>query len=277
MDDGSTDDSGKICDKYQRKDDRVKVFHQNNQGVSVARNIGLDNAKGEWVTFVDADDYIGKNYITEFVTSINDDPSLILLTAFYTIQKGNTQLYPKRYSLPDKQSSKEYLECLLSRDRVRIEVWGKLFKRSSLKNIKFSESLKIGEDWFFLISYARENNGFIKHISLSSYYYLIREDSAMRVIGNEITQTEKMICELIKSDDEIYRDCYNSYLIAKNINSIKNALLNSQEPEWTSVLNIHNFSKKHIRRIHIIVFYLSKVSVNLTLYIMAKLTKYKIL
>ncbi len=277
IDDGSKDDSGTICDEYAEKDKRFKVFHKENGGVSTARNVGIEKSKGEWITFVDADDYIGNNFLIEFVTSINDNPSLILLTAFYTIQKGDTLLPPKRYSLPDKQSSKEYLECLLSRDRVRIEVWGKLFKRSSLNSIRFSENLKIGEDWFFLISYARENHGFIKNISFSSYYYVIREDSAMRVIGNEIIQAEQMICELIKSDDEIYKYCFNSYLIAKNINSIRNAVLNSQEPKWTTAVNIHNFSKKHLRRIHLIVFYLSKVSVCMTLYIITKLTNYKIL
>lgn len=58
IDDGSPDRSGEICDDYARKDARVRVFHQTNGGVSVARQRGVENAKGEWITFVDADDYL---------------------------------------------------------------------------------------------------------------------------------------------------------------------------------------------------------------------------
>ena len=56
IDDGSTDTSGPICDEYAARDARVRVFHKENGGVSSARNVGLDNARGEWITFVDADD-----------------------------------------------------------------------------------------------------------------------------------------------------------------------------------------------------------------------------
>lgn len=62
VDDGSPDGSGKICDEYAEKDGRFKVFHQENQGVSAARNKGLDNAKGEWIGFVDSDDWVSKEY-----------------------------------------------------------------------------------------------------------------------------------------------------------------------------------------------------------------------
>jgi len=63
VDDGSTDESPNICDEYATKDSRIKVFHKVNEGVSSARNIGIDNAKGRFVTFVDADDSIMHNYL----------------------------------------------------------------------------------------------------------------------------------------------------------------------------------------------------------------------
>ena len=65
IDDGSTDRSGELCDEYANKDSRVRVFHKINEGVSSARNVGLDNAKGQWITFVDADDWIDKNMYQE--------------------------------------------------------------------------------------------------------------------------------------------------------------------------------------------------------------------
>ena len=67
INDGSKDRSGEICDEYARKDSRVKVFHKENGGVSSARNVGLDNASGEWITFVDSDDRIGQNFLKNLV------------------------------------------------------------------------------------------------------------------------------------------------------------------------------------------------------------------
>lgn len=68
IDDGSIDQSGKICDDYVRLDSRVRVFHKKNGGVSAARNVGLDNAKGTWLTFIDSDDYIQENYLSYIIS-----------------------------------------------------------------------------------------------------------------------------------------------------------------------------------------------------------------
>ena len=84
IDDGSKDQSGEICDEYAQKDARVRVFHQENGGVSSARNLGLDNAKGEWVTFVDSDDWAKPYYIEHLVASIDGAD---LVVAYATICK----------------------------------------------------------------------------------------------------------------------------------------------------------------------------------------------
>lgn len=85
VDDGSTDDSGKICDEYAAKDDRFKVFHKKNGGASSARNIGLDNAKGEYITFCDADDYTEANWLDVFISNIKDYD--IVVSSFNQIEK----------------------------------------------------------------------------------------------------------------------------------------------------------------------------------------------
>lgn len=73
IDDGSTDQSGEICDQYDAKDQRINVFHKENGGVSTARNVGLDNAKGSWVTFIDSDDFISINFLSTFVRFQSSD------------------------------------------------------------------------------------------------------------------------------------------------------------------------------------------------------------
>lgn len=83
VDDGSTDCSGKICDEYANKDSRVRVFHKINEGVSSARNVGLDNAKGQWITFVDADDWIDKNMYQKLYNTAVSTQADIVLCSFY--------------------------------------------------------------------------------------------------------------------------------------------------------------------------------------------------
>ena len=73
IDDGSKDASGNICDEYATKDGCIRVFHKENGGVSSARNLGLDHAKGEWVTFVDSDDYIEENFLKSFEGNLDAD------------------------------------------------------------------------------------------------------------------------------------------------------------------------------------------------------------
>lgn len=80
INDGSTDGSGKICDDYAQKDARVKVFHKENGGVSSARNLGLDNATGEWISFVDSDDYVEKNYFEVINNNLSQEIDVLVFS-----------------------------------------------------------------------------------------------------------------------------------------------------------------------------------------------------
>ena len=78
IDDGSTDSSGAICDSYAEKDTRIRVFHKENGGVSSARNLGIDNAQGEWLYFVDSDDELLPNGLRTLVDNISDDVDVVM-------------------------------------------------------------------------------------------------------------------------------------------------------------------------------------------------------
>ena len=88
IDDGSTDQSGLICDKYAKKDNRIRVFHKINGGVSSARNLGLDNAKGEWITFVDSDDCLKPDYLMNLYACVNAKVDLIIAYAENVMPTG---------------------------------------------------------------------------------------------------------------------------------------------------------------------------------------------
>ena len=74
VDDGSPDNSGKICDEYAKKENRIKVIHKENGGVSSARNCGIDAAKGKYICFVDSDDYVNKNYLEILIKTKSEHP-----------------------------------------------------------------------------------------------------------------------------------------------------------------------------------------------------------
>ena len=129
IDDGSKDASPAICDEYARQDDRVRVFHKENGGVSSARNLGIDNAQGEWITFVDADDYITSNYLVNIDSYSDSD----LIIREYNWQRGEKQRVDHRvdsYNTLNQDSQiRDFLNTFLNPPELLQP--GKSFERTS--------------------------------------------------------------------------------------------------------------------------------------------------
>ena len=136
VDDGSTDGSGEFCDEYARLDNRVKVIHQANGGQSVARNKGLSVAKGEFLGFVDADDWIDEDMYEFLYQLILKNHADIAVCSHYIEKQGKTRA---RYSSGVKTvfSRDEAIRALVVDKRVRNYVWDKLFKRQLFNGIQF--------------------------------------------------------------------------------------------------------------------------------------------
>lgn len=148
VDDGSSDASGSICDEYAVKDNRIRVFHQKNNGVSVARNLALDKITGEYVTFIDADDWIEPGYLSHFMRFPYSDDQIVY------------QGYYKDYI---DNVAKESTSELPVRGRILHlgTIWGKMFAASIIKRhrIRFNERLHLHEDHVFYyecLKYARK-------------------------------------------------------------------------------------------------------------------------
>lgn len=162
VDDGSQDNSGTICDKYASKDARIRVFHKENGGVSSARNLGLNNASGEWVCFVDSDDFVNHSFLESFY-NLDDSPDICFQGLIF-------QLPNKRYisQMDDSLFSNSLEETLLLVYRKKLFGWGcnKLFKRSILleHRIRFNTNLHIREDELFTLDFCR----WAKTISISN-------------------------------------------------------------------------------------------------------------
>lgn len=147
VDDGSTDNSGRICDSYAEKDFRIKVLHRCNGGVSAARNSGMDIATGEYLCFVDGDDYVMPDYV-EYLLNLS------------IIHRTRIAVSTEVYTSFDLKQCKDTTETIYTGERateamlcyeLQIGVYNKLFERSFLaeKNVRFIEGLPIGEGFNF--------------------------------------------------------------------------------------------------------------------------------
>ncbi len=184
IDDGSTDGSGEICDSYSKKDSRIRVFHKENGGVSSARNLGLDNAKGEWIYCVDSDDELLPDGLKTLVACIGDNVDIVL--AGYETYDENGDL---AYSVPDRidiiLNKTESLSTLYESHALFYSflpyLWIRLLRRKIIedKRIRFDTEICNKEDTLFLAQYICRSSGLTRFTTTPVYRYNIRSDSAM--------------------------------------------------------------------------------------------------
>ena len=137
IDDGSTDDSGRICDEIALNDDRVKVFHKENEGPGIARNLGIKNAKGEYLFFLDSDDYLTENAIETLVHLTDKDYDLIMGNFFYKEMHDKFPISEGRFA--DKEIIDEILLRMIGseagkNDQIMSSACGKLYKKSIVES-----------------------------------------------------------------------------------------------------------------------------------------------
>lgn len=145
VDDGSTDASGAICDEYGSRDSRVRVFHKPNGGVSSARNLGLDNARGEWISFVDSDDEIRNiNTFTEAGSNVD----MLLMTLRVIDWSGREYCEAIRLQSGLSETKGNYIKYFLHY-HIFNSVCGKVYRKSTIENLRFESDIKFGEDAIF--------------------------------------------------------------------------------------------------------------------------------
>ena len=164
IDDGSEDDSGKICDEYAQTDSRIRVFHQRNRGVSVARNVALDNVKGEWITFIDADDILLPEALRKLYETVSWNDTDIVL--------GGSNVYVNGKIFPYHTYNSFSSTCVID-NMPHPALWAYMIRSAIIKNnnIRFIPGLAYSEDAIFLAEVAVKSKSIV-HISDILYPYL---------------------------------------------------------------------------------------------------------
>lgn len=142
VDDGSFDNSPRICDEFAQKDNRIKVVHKNNEGVSVARNTAIDMASGEYLFFVDSDDYMAHNMIEVLYKDLNKNNADISMCDFRTEGEFEDFDYNKNNSV-NMNSDIALKHLYIDADFNFVILWAKLFKKSLFDNIRLLANINM--------------------------------------------------------------------------------------------------------------------------------------
>lgn len=214
IDDGSPDDCPQMCDAWAKKDDRIKVVHKENGGLSSARNAGLDIAKGDYVFFVDSDDFISRDALQNLYDRIIEDKTIGVVSGLiYRYQNGKTSNFKEEWFLTREKiipPSKFLLETMSQ--KTSYTVWNKLYCRELIGTLRFREG-RNNEDTLFMYDLSKNivaKNMFMVEIPQYVYYYRYR--------NNSICTTSKVPLEIdiLRNYEYMMRDCKvsNSQLYA---------------------------------------------------------------
>jgi glycosyltransferase involved in cell wall biosynthesis len=211
IDDGSTDSSGQICDEYAMINNRIKVYHKGNAGVSSARNLGLRYAEGKWIVFVDSDDYVKKDYILHLIQDSSDDIDLVIS---YAIIDRYGIVEVEQYSLANIDDCNFDILFLQYKIYWHTSPWGKLFRKDiiDILGLTFCEGMHISEDLVFLYTYLTKCHQ-IKITGKSDYYYFATQEMSLT---HRIYSYESEVLAYTKVTEAV-----KTLINAKNIRNIE--------------------------------------------------------
>lgn len=231
VDDGSPDRCGEICDEYAKKDSRIRVFHKENGGVSSARNLALNNAKGRWIGFVDPDDCVS----SEYLNLTGYEGADVIQRSYYGIYCDGKV---KKNTVKDKVLTNQD-EIFRSFVQKRSGcVWDKIYSANLLKRHYFDEQVDIEEDFLFNLSLIGDIKKFL-FCSNVAYYWYENNTSAMSTINKDIKRLIEVRFSVIY---HIQKICNNSKLEELGYNIINVSYVGGL---WPFQKQLDNTQKKN--------------------------------
>lgn len=182
VDDGSTDESGEICDTWSNRDQRIHVIHQSNKGLVGCRKTGLIHAKGKYIAFVDGDDYIEPDMYEKLFDTMQHNSADVVNSGYYV---GEERINAPKINFEVKNEERwnlltKYIFDLKSEDRIQSSIWSKLFRANVIQRayMNVPDDCSVGEDLLCLFYCFKQNISFCS-INEQYYHYVQRQDSLM--------------------------------------------------------------------------------------------------
>lgn len=252
VDDGSPDDSGKICDGYADRDTRVKVIHQKNAGLSAARNAGIEwtltNSNSEWISFIDSDDWIHPRYLELLLNAAIETQSSVSICAFIKTENDEPDIAMDKFNY--KLISTQ--EFFINNNVNAVIACAKLYKKDAFSDIRFPIG-KLHEDEFTThkVLFKYENISFIE---AGMYYYYINPESIM---NSNWSPKRLVILDAIKSQREFFKErnmtnvynfCIKKYILCLDAQIMNIKKSNNTELEKTYLPKLEKELRKYLKK-----------------------------
>lgn len=247
IDDGSKDNSGEICDKWGKIDSRFRIIHQINQGVSAARNRGIKESRGEYIVFIDSDDWVNPNYLFDMLNAIDKNNDLIV--------SGNNHYYPNGEIETFKPTNKQNIELSAKTTSFFIQNIGLLYGPTSLlyksniikeNNISFLKEYSLGEDLLFNFQYLK-NVRHIHFLPIANYNYRIMNSGSLTSIYRDnifdIQYYQWKVQQEFLISKGMWNEISQKYFYKKLWGIVYDGLLNKKSPSYTYINKILNIKE----------------------------------
>lgn len=258
VDDGSPDNSGRICDEYAGKDSRITVVHKKNEGVSIARNTGIEMAKADWICFADSDDWVENKYL-EIFNECKDENTFVLQGILYDFENDSSQNKP--FFEYDDISFGKKEQCYIVKYNVLGNgcPYGKLYNKHVLdrEKIRFRKDISTHEDHIFVWEYMQ----YMDRITLRkevTYHYIRNGEETLSTKFHPAEEYVRVAETLIKemdilknvmeiSDKEYLKKTYSEF----GIDQMMKAITNSNKGNYRDVMERAKKEKERIKEYYI--------------------------
>ncbi len=271
VDDGSTDSSGNKCDEWMRKDSRVVVVHKKNGGLSSARNLGIDVAKGEYLVFVDSDDVIHKEMISVLKKAVDFNKSdmaycdLKIVNEDESIKEGNVAKDITYLNYSTSEFIKDWYD---ENEVIHTVAWNKIYKKDLFSKIRYPEG-KLHEDEFTTYKVALLAKR-ITYVNEQLYFYMQRGNSITGKLNVKRLDVLEAFKERIDIAKEVDQDFYNNSNVAY-LDLIINYYFKFKENDNYNVAKkLKNKFFEEYKRIRSIIHLTNKKKIRYTLFIINK-------
>lgn len=216
VDDGSIDNSYKILKKYDILYENFVIYHQNNKGVSAARNYGIKKANGEYISFFDSDDIAQPELYEKLYNLILENKADISIIDYSMVFDDGVRKKRRPNLKKEWLDSKTAILDFFSTNLICTNPWDKMFKANIAKDILFPEGYAVGEDMFYVYNALKKSNNVVLDSNDSLYDYVLHSTSVMKQKFSEkhidAVKLAKIIVDDCKNKEQIYAYAYANYI-----------------------------------------------------------------